>query len=144
MAGAPGYDINTGNYSGAGAAYVFVGAPAGWASMTQTAKLTESAGQAGDAFGTSVAIAGNTVVVTATAFSQDTDSGGLARPMCSSGAANGWTNMTPTATLTPSDGIQGDDFGFSTAISANGSLIAVGADYATGIGANPNQGITYV
>ena len=35
----------------------------GWANMTQTAKLTASDGAAGDLFGYSVSISGNTVVV---------------------------------------------------------------------------------
>ena len=49
--------------NGQGAAYVFTEPGSGWANMTQTAKLTASDGAAGDDFGSSVSISGNTVVV---------------------------------------------------------------------------------
>ena len=47
-----------------GSAYVFVKPASGWAGVqTESAKLTASDGVAGDAFGTSVAASGNTIVV---------------------------------------------------------------------------------
>ena len=47
-----------------GAAYVFTEPGSGWTEiLTQTAKLTASDGAAGDYFGISVSISGNTVVV---------------------------------------------------------------------------------
>ena len=46
-----------------GSAYVFVEAGGGWASGTEPAKLTASDGAAGDQFGSSVAVSGDTVVV---------------------------------------------------------------------------------
>jgi hypothetical protein len=49
--------------SAQGSAYVFVKPPGGWTDMTQTAKRTASDGAAGDNFGNSVAISGDTVVV---------------------------------------------------------------------------------
>ena len=52
-----------GDNSGQGAAYVFTKPGSVWASMTQTAKLAVSDGAAGDCFGTSVSISGNTLVV---------------------------------------------------------------------------------
>ena len=52
-----------GGNSDQGAAYVFTEPGSGWANMTQTAKLTASDGAAGDYFGCSVSISGNTVVV---------------------------------------------------------------------------------
>ena len=48
--------------SGLGATYVFTKPGSVWASMTQTAKLTVSDGAAGDSFGTSVSVSGNTLV----------------------------------------------------------------------------------
>ena len=42
---------------------MFTESGSGWANMTQTAKLTASDGAAGDGFGCSVSISGNTVVV---------------------------------------------------------------------------------
>src|SRR5262249_39808889 len=44
-----------------GAAYVFVKPPSGWATMTQTAKLTASNAAYADYLGSSVSISGNTV-----------------------------------------------------------------------------------
>ena len=52
-----------GGVSDRGAAYVFAEPGSGWASMTESAKLTASDGAAGDQFGSSVAISGNTLVV---------------------------------------------------------------------------------
>jgi trimeric autotransporter adhesin len=61
VVGAPGEQI--GANSGQGAGYVYVSPATGWADMTQTAMLTASSGAAGDAFGSSVAISADTVVV---------------------------------------------------------------------------------
>jgi hypothetical protein len=60
VAGAVGATVN-GN-SGQGAAYVFIKPARGWADATQTAKLTASDGAAGDNFGASVAVSGDTIV----------------------------------------------------------------------------------
>ena len=57
VVGADGDDNNKGS------AYVFEKPAAGWANMTQTAKLTASDGEDYDHFGYSVAISGDTVVV---------------------------------------------------------------------------------
>jgi len=61
VAGAPFDDIGTATQRGS--AYVFVKPVMGWATGTQTAKLTASGGVGGDLFGASVAIAGDTAVV---------------------------------------------------------------------------------
>ena len=45
-----------------GSVYVFQKRANGWASATETAKLTASDGSAGDQLGYSVAVSGNTVV----------------------------------------------------------------------------------
>lgn len=123
-----------------GSAYVFVKPAESWASMTQTAKLTASDGQAYDMFGQSAAISGSTVVVGANA----TDIG----KKQNQGAAyvyekpeGGWTDMTQTAKLTASDGAAYDDFGASVAIS--GTIVAAGAPYRHYL-PNPNQSSAYV
>jgi hypothetical protein len=54
---------------------------------------------------------------------------------------SGWQNMTQTAKLTPSDGVEGDFFGDSVAISGN--VIVVGAPQAT-VNGNAYQGAAYV
>jgi trimeric autotransporter adhesin len=45
-----------------GKAYVFVKPASGWANMTQTAELNASGGAAGEEFGSSVSVSGNTVL----------------------------------------------------------------------------------
>jgi hypothetical protein len=57
-----------------GAAYVFVEPSAGWANMTQTAKLTPSDGIADEDFGMSLAVSGDTVVVGANGAAAGNDS----------------------------------------------------------------------
>lgn len=59
VVGAPFHDVNASN---SGAVYVFERPRTGWATMTQTSKLTASDGNNNDQLGGSVAIAGGTVV----------------------------------------------------------------------------------
>jgi hypothetical protein len=117
----------------AGARYPVVVDP--W---VQRAELTSSDGVAGDEFGFSVAINGNTVVVGASQFNS-TDVG--AAYVFVKGST-GWSNMTQTAKLTASDGAAGAQFGSSVAF-ANASTIVVGAPHAN-VGANQGQGEAYV
>lgn len=101
--------------------------------IIQQAELTSSDGQAIDFFGWSVAISGNTVVVGATNNPYPTGAGAVYVFVKPSG---GWGNMTQTAKLTPSDGVDGNQFGGSVAI--DGDTIAVGsprAPYPTCTGA---------
>ena len=114
--------IPYGGIGGPGAAYVFAEPASGWASMTQTAKLTASDGAAGDDFGFSVSINGNMVVVGAMGANS---SQGAAYVF--TGSASGWASMTQTAELTPSDGTADDHFGYSVSISDN--TVAVGAPF---------------
>jgi uncharacterized protein (DUF2345 family) len=106
--------------SGKGSAYVFVEPGGGWATATETAKLTAADGAAPDQFGTSVAIDGDTVVVGA---GNDDSGKGSAYVFVEPGS--GWANMTETAKLTASDGVAEDYFGTSVAI--DGSTAVVGA-----------------
>src|SRR5208282_559294 len=93
-----------------GAAYVFTEPGTGWASMTQTAKLTASDGIAEDDFGNSVAISGNTVVVGADKQSITPSQEGAAYVFTEPAA--GWpANMTQTDELAASDGGVGNEFG---------------------------------
>src|SRR6185503_16360104 len=61
VAGAPNAEVS-GHLDG-GAAYVFLKPAQGWASRTETAKLTPSDGRARDHFGSSVGASGRMVVV---------------------------------------------------------------------------------
>ena len=108
-------DDDNGNNSGS--AYVFVKS-GHWSDMTETAKLTASDGAAGDWFGASVAISGDTVVVGA----YWDDGKGSAYVFVKSGH---WSDMIETAKLTASDGEYFDNFGASVAIS--GDTVMVGA-----------------
>jgi hypothetical protein len=111
-----------------GAVYVYQRLQNGWSDMVQTAELTASDGYAGDLFGKSVAIDGDTIVV-----------GANGKAYVFVNSAGVWQNQTETAELT--DGATGDYFGLSVAVENN--TIVVGA---TGVSINGNasQGAAYV
>jgi hypothetical protein len=109
-----------------GAAYVFVRSGTTW---SQQAKLTASDGAPLDNFGIWVAVSGSTTVVGAFGKNSNT---GAAYVFVRSG-----TTWFPQAELTASDGVSGDIFGVSVALS--GSTAVVGA-----YGKNSNTGAAYV
>ncbi len=122
----------SGDDSSRGSAYVFVRPAGGWSNMTQTAKLTASDRAAGDYFGPSVAISGNTLLVGA--LGDDAFRGSayvFVKP------AGGWSDMTQSAKLTASDGAAGDNFGHSVASSGNIMLVGAHRD-------NSSRGSAYV
>ncbi len=123
-----------------GTVYVFVKPASGWEDMRESAKLTVSDAADGDAFGCSVAISGETIVVGAR--------GDHVGPNRNQGAAyvfvrpaSGWEDMTETVKLTASDGGTEDEFGCSVAVSEE--TIVVGARGAK-TGSNQGQGAAYV
>jgi hypothetical protein len=124
--------------AGPGAAYVFVMPAGGWHDMTETAKLTASDGNNGDAFGDSVAISGNTIAVGAF-FATDSSGNSFAgksyvfvRP------SSGWSgNLNETAELTANDSELLNYMGASVGIS--GGTVVAGA-----YGHNNFQGVAYV
>ena len=137
VVGAP---LDSGASAGQGSAYVFVEPGGGWVSATETAKLTASDASVDDAFGHSVAVSGDTVVVGAWF-----DNVG---PNANQGSAyvfvepgGGWVSATETAKLTASDGAGNDRLGQSVA--ASGDTAAVGA-YFDNIGTSADQGSAYV
>ncbi len=120
-----------------GSAYVYIRSGRDW---IQQAKLTASDGLAGDWFGNSVAISGDTVVVGA--YFDDISPNnvqGSAYVFVKPGP--GWSNMTQTAKLTASDGAAGDRLGTSVGIS--GDTVVAGAIH-DDVGPNMNQGSAYV
>ncbi|HEX5313509.1 MAG TPA: FG-GAP repeat protein, partial [Gammaproteobacteria bacterium] len=117
LIGAPSHD-------GQGTAYVF--APSG-ATWVQAAELAASDGAAGDQFGDSVALDGATALVGA----YNHVSQGAAYVFGESGGS--WTQ---TAEFAASDGVAGDEFGYSVALS--GTTAFVGAPYS-----NYAQGAAY-
>lgn len=121
-----------------GAAYVFAKPVSGWSgTLTENAKLTASDRAAGDWFGTSVAISGDTIVVGA--YGDDSYKGSgyvFVKPV------SGWSgNLNENAKATASDGFANDWFG--VAVAASGYAIVIGAPLAK-VGSNEDQGATYL
>ncbi len=103
-----------------GSAYVFTKPGTGWATGTETAKLTASDSAATDKFGYAVALDGDTVVVGA--YGNDSSRGSayvFTKP------ASGWDDGTEAAQLTASDRAANDRFGSSVAL--DGGTVVVGA-----------------
>jgi hypothetical protein len=110
-----------GSNTSQGASYVFVKPPAGWTSMTQTAKLTASDGMPYDDFGEAVAVGGTVIVVGAPNAVTGTEFG---KGYLFVEPAGGWANARETADLLASDA-HSDQFGWSAAVWGN--MVAVGA-----------------
>jgi len=112
------HSATVGSNSWQGAAYVFSRPEAGWADMTETAKLTASDGATQDKFGTSVSISGNTIVV-------GSPRALIGKYYC--GAAYVFTNpgsgWTQTAKLVVSDRW----VSVGTSVSISGNTVVVGA-----------------
>ena len=125
---------NVGSNAGQGAAYVFVKSGEAW---IQQAELTSSDGGAGDAFGSSVAISGGTVVVGAYLRTIGSNAGqGATYVFVQSG-----TTWSQQAELTASDGEASDYFGWSVAVSGGTALVGA---YNHKVGSNTNQGAAYI
>jgi FG-GAP repeat protein/List-Bact-rpt repeat protein len=138
LVGTPGHTVGTNTSQGA--VYVFTVPPGGWTNTTQTAELTASDGAASDGFGSSVAVAGNTIVAGAPSHKVGANAGQGAAYVFTM-PAGGWVNATQTAELTASDGAASDGFGSSVAVA--GSTIVAGARNHK-VGANAGQGAAYV
>jgi hypothetical protein len=105
---------------------------------SQVAKLTASDGAAGDRFGRSVAISGDTVVVGSYLDDdKESESGSAYVFERNQGEADNWGEVKK---LTASDGVAGDYFGYSVAIS--GDTVVVGSYGNDDKGAN--SGSVYV
>jgi hypothetical protein len=102
------------NHAGTGAVYVFQRPATGWATGTETAKLTASDGGAGHLFGRGLAIDGDTIVAGAEVLGAAYV---FVRP---SGC---WTSGTETARLSDSD--NPERFGYG--LDVHGRLVVVGA-----------------
>ena len=126
--------------SGPGKAYVYVEPTSGWASTSAyTAELTASGGVAGDVLGWSVSVSRNGGLATFGAIGVNSLTGAVyvfARP------SGGWrTTSRFNSELTPADGVPGDVFGFSSALSGND--VFVGAlNHPSGASSGP--GAAYV
>ncbi len=109
--------------------------------IIQSAKLTASDGQNGDGFGISVAISGDTVVVGA---DQADHTAGAAYVFVK--PASGWTNLTQTAKLTPSDGQNGlfNSLNFGYGVALSGDTIVVGQFVDRGVVAHRRAAYIFV
>ena len=132
LVGAFGRDVA--GKSNQGAAWVFVRSGGVW---IEQAQLTASDGAAGDVFGISVVLSGDTALVGARGHDVDGKSDqGAAYVFVRSGAS--WTQQ---AELIPSDGAAGDWFGGKVALS--GETAVVGARYHD-VDGKSNQGAAWV
>ncbi|MFN8766708.1 MAG: fibronectin type III domain-containing protein [Lysobacteraceae bacterium] len=117
-----------------GSAYVFVRSGAAW---TQQAKLTAPDGAAGDFFGVSVDLHGDTALVGASGDDVGANGNqGSAHVFARTGAI--WALQ---AKLTAADGAAGDRLGVSVALEGDTALVGADQD---DVGANANQGSAYV
>jgi hypothetical protein len=117
-AGAP----QTTEYNLSGKAYVFVQPAGGWTNMTQTAELTVPTAVEGSNIGFSIFTNDDWVVAGAPSFEND---GFAGFAYIFSKPASGWSNVTATATLTPSDSRPYSQFGVS--VSGSGKIAVVGS-----------------
>ncbi|MBA3913785.1 MAG: hypothetical protein H0X25_07995 [Acidobacteriales bacterium] len=130
--GWPGQSCSAGNI------YVFVKPAGGWTSTTQTAELTASDSQCNNVLGATISASGDTLVAGAFGWPGGVSQGAsyvFVKP------ATGWSTATETAELTVSDGLPGDDFGYS--VSLAGNTLAAGAPTVT-VGGNSQQGAEYI
>jgi len=108
------------NGSNSGSAYVFIRSGTTW---TQQAKLTASDGAAGDQFGRSVSVSGETVVIGAYLDDDNGSNSGSAYVFTRSG-----TTWTQQAKLTASDGATSDVLGVSVSLSRDTAVVGAVLD----------------
>ena len=120
LIGAPGNEL----------AYIFTRTGITW---TQQAKLLASDGAAGDGFGCSVSLSGDIALIGAPTVYETTP--GSAYVFTRTG-----TTWTQQAKLLASDGVAGDNFGWSVSLSGYTALIAVPGDSDNGV----DSGSAYV
>jgi hypothetical protein len=137
VVGAP--DREVGRHTGQGAAYVFMKPASGWSHASPPLELTAARGQAGEFFGESVAISGNTVIVGAPGrkIGRHAEQGAVD---VFAVARSRTADATQLAELTASDGNSNDALGISVA--ASGQTVLAGADLHR-VGA-VQQGAAYV
>lgn len=103
-----------------GVAYIFTEPPGGWVDMTQSATLTASDPQSGDAFGYSVSFSRDTAVVGAPSHNIQGSAYIFVEP------PQGWTDSIQTARLDAPPGMSNEP-GFGISVSNDSDTIIVGA-----------------
>jgi FG-GAP repeat len=125
--------------AGSGAVYVFTKPPGGWVgTLHESAKLVASGG-AQSAFGSSVTIAGRTILAGAPYADVGANrSEGLV--FAFNEPSRGWAGVLhPSARLLASNGVANEDFGQVRALASSGDDVFVGED-----GRTPHGGVVYV
>jgi len=110
-----------------GSAYVYVRSGASW---SQQAKLVPSDGAAGDLFGISVSLSGNTAVIGSPFDDDNGDFSGSAYVFDLTGVSG---TVTEDTKLLASDGAAGDIFGVSVAVDGDTAVIGAQNDDDNGI-----------
>ena len=118
----------------AGSVYVFIRTGATW---TQQAKLTASDGEAGDAFGSSIAFLGDTALIGA----PSDDIGAMSNQGSVYVFARSLSSWTEQAKLTAADGTGVGQFGASIAVSADSAVVGSTFD---SVGGFTNRGSAFV
>jgi len=123
IVGAPTDDDNG---TDSGSAYVYRRDERGVDNWGQVTKITASDGAAGDHFGESVAISGDTAIVGASTDDDNGDGSGSAYVYRrDEGGVDTWGQVTK---ITASDGAPFDNFGFSVAISGDTAIVGAVSD----------------
>jgi uncharacterized repeat protein (TIGR02543 family) len=141
LVGAPNTQVGANGYQGA--AYVFTRSGVIW---SQQARIIDTNGTTGDTFGSAVALSsdGNTALIGIPGkfrerdFFGNFDSIGAVYIYTRSG-----TIWSQEALIRPNDGIGGDRFGWSVAVSSNGGVALIGAPYKVVSGQN-SRGAAYI
>ena len=134
VVGAPGDELE---FRLPGSAYVFTRESGVW---TRVADLTATDGSNGDRFGVSVAVDGDTIVISAKRHGVDDVQHGAVYVFTK--PASGWADVIETAKLTASDGADEDRFGAKVALAGN--TIVVGAPHDDDGGEMSSVGSAYV
>lgn len=109
----------TGTHNLAGSIYVFTGSGKTW---KQKAELTAKDGQIADSLGWSLALSGTGTTLLSGAIQSDSDPG-----KAYVFRANKSGRWRQAAELTASDGVAGDQFGYTVSLASNGHAAAISA-----------------
>ena len=131
IAGALGNDVNG---SESGSAYIFVRSGATW---TEQQKLLASDAAAGDNFGSSVSLSGDTAIVGAVDSDDNVAESGSAYVFVRDPATGVWTEQQE---LLASDGAAYDKFGYSVSISGDTAIVGAHGNDDNGV----DSGSAYV
>jgi len=130
----------------AGAAYIFDKPGGGWGGTTSASAATArfTGGNASDRFGTSLFLSSDGSTALVGAYNNNTAGTNAGAVYIFDKPGGGWSGTTPASSATArfTGGNDGDQFGFSTSLSSDGSRALVGAQYNDTAG--PDAGAAYI